>query len=1132
MNLDSKNNYEADALTTYKASAGSGKTFRLALEYIKFLAQDPERFRNILAVTFTNKATDEMKMRILATLYGIVRGLHDSQQYLDMACKELYKTEDDVRSAAAIALQCLIHNYDYFHVETIDSFFQSILRNLAKELDLAANMRVELNGLQIENQAVEQMVEDLNDKSALFKWLIKNVLENIDNGKDWNIVKSAKNFGKMIFDDEYQEISQQLEKLFHEEGSVEKLKREIRAQEKTVKTELQSCIDEYKAILQRTGILEDDFKAGRSGGIKKYMANLLTTGIQKLDYQQKNVENLKFDVESWANDKNGSSPIIRNIFSDTLLPFFERTENKRREAIKILQSIAVTLDNLDNLKLLGDIEHKMKDMNAEANRFLLSDTQRLLSSMVGETDTPFIFEKIGTRLQHIMIDEFQDTSAVQWNNFRILLHETMSKMLPHPVPVGANTEYLKFVNNLIVGDIKQSIYRWRGGDWRLLTDESLTKSFGHGFNIGSVKMKENYRSLRNIVLFNNAFFKVAIQKEAQHEEEVNPAMAADIRNAYADVQQIPMKTANKGMVRIKLLPQEDLVESMLQETLETLKEILAQGTRPKNVAILLRTNARIGLLADYLHRELPELNVVSDEAFRLDYAVSTNCIVLALKLLYQPEDKIALGLLSKYYLQNIKHITEADHQLYTADQWALLPNEFSQKTDELKQLPLYDLCETIYSIFSLDQLKDESAYVCAFFDYLTAYINDMSANPLGFVEEWENSLSSKTIQTDDVDGVRLLTINKSKGLEFDNVILPFCNWPLEKFTDNLIWCSTNVAPFNRIPLIPITYSPKLKDTVYATDYLREHTQNTIDNLNLLYVAFTRPKKNMFVLGQRALGRNATRSRLIKESLQDVVQDETLAGATLTGLDDEEQALTFEYGQFEPSPLEEEKETANVFLKTDKAQHVDIQTNRWTMQFMADGITSDEDSKRDEKEEPQGRRIVDFRQSNSSKRFIEELDDEDDNTPKTDFIKEGNIMHQVFAEIRTTDDIAMVLNRYEANGILPGANLDRNKIEQNLRRAIEGNPLVADWFTPHWTLFNECSIICTGDDGKVTTLRPDRVMKDGERVVVVDFKFGRRPLDKYIEQVKTYISLLKEMGYPNVDGYLWFIKLGKVQHVEL
>ena len=1103
-----------DELTIYKASAGSGKTFRLALEYIKLLTLNPTAFRSTLAVTFTNKATDEMKTRILAMLYALANSLPDGKACSQVASSELSISEEDIQKCAAIALQELIHNYDYFHVETIDSFFQTVLRNLAKELDLGAALRIELDGKRIESEAVDCMVDELDESSRLFRWLMRNILEKIENGENWNVIKDAKNFGNMVFDDEYQRHAVELDAIFAEKDFFSHYRQDILDMRKHVTEQLDGQVAKFNDIVSNYSVDVGDLYGGATRGILGYMKGLLTNGLKSVDYQKKTVDGLLADANSWCKQKAASKEHIIAVADDVLIPFLRETEDIRRRAIIVTNSATMTLRNLDNLRLLGDIGRKMKEMNVNENRFLLSDTQQVLAGMIDDSDSPFIFEKIGMQLQHIMIDEFQDTSLVQWRNFFCLLRECMSSKCADE---GA-------VANLIVGDIKQSIYRWRGGDWRLLA--GIRDEFP-GYSVDIQALKDNYRSERNIVLFNNSFFRIGVEKEVETESHVNALEARLLAEAYADVEQRSMKKDAKGLVNICLLNSENWQQRMLEETERTLRVLIDNGTPPHDIAILLRTNRNIAMLADYLHVHCPDISVLSDEAFRLEYAVSTRCIILALKHLYEPSDKLSLGLLAKINVE-LSGEDNADALLASVSELSeLLPKEYVSQAAKLKELPLYDLCERLFSIFSLDKLSQESAYMCAFFDSLTAYINDMTASPLGFVHEWEENISRKTIQTDSVDGVRLLTVNKSKGLEFDTVILPYCNWQLEKYSGNIIWCHPVEEPFSRLPAIPIDYSTKLSETVFAADFRHEHAQNTIDNMNLLYVAFTRPKKNLFVIGQRPGTRRLTnnRSQLLADVLPALCEDASLDGAKLEGDDDPEGDLLFTFGTFEPSVEKEKEETPNVFLKPYAPQIATFSTRSKPMSYLMPQAEG--------QKEKHG---IDFRQSNSSRQFIEELssdegDEETTSKKASQYIKEGNVMHLVLSEIRTIADIPEVLDRYESEGILPGANLNRDVIEQNLNAAINGNPTVAEWFSPRWTLFNECSILCETAQGEVTALRPDRVMKDGERVVVVDFKFGRVDMPKYREQVKTYISLLKGMGYTDVTGYLWFLKQGKVIQVD-
>lgn len=1088
-------------LTVYKASAGSGKTFTLAVEYIKFLIRNPWSYRNILAVTFTNKATDEMKTRILGQLYGISNSLPDSEAYLEKIVKETGMERDAVKKSASLALTLLIHNYDYFHVQTIDTFFQSVLRNLAKELDLSANLRIELNDKKIETQAVDTMIEELDGNSSLFSWLLRFTMENIDDNKGWDVVRAVRKFGLKIFDDEYKKESSILNSRLSEKGFYDKYTRQLYLMKAELKEALAKVRDDFFSLLADNDLDSSDIKGGKT--IANYFNKLTGDNLSDKNCLNKTILECLEDSGKWVKKNDPRYDFLDRLVSEHLIVIMRKGEELRKKAKEIISSVDATLQNMKNLLLLNDIEKKVREMNSEANRFLLSDTQHLLHMMINDSDTPFIFEKIGTHLKYIMIDEFQDTSTVQWQNFLVLLHECMSH--------GAEYD----VNNLIVGDIKQSIYRWRSGDWQIL--ENIENTFGKAAtDIRS--LSSNYRSSRNIVAFNNLFFNIAARLEAEREKAVDPQLAEKIVNAYNDVEQEIMKQDSSGLVRIRLMPAgEQYSENTIKEIEKTIDELLSRGVRQNNIAILLRSNRNIPVIADYFNENRPDISLVSDEAFRLDHSVAINILIAALRLLYTPDDAVTKACLIKYYQHYILE-NRADDMGQLLDPHVsdrFLPEEFTGKVEELKKLPLYDLAERIFSIFSIGRLTGDSAYVCGFFDCLSAYIGDMSADVLGFLRDWDENIHSNKIQTDDVDGIQIMSIHASKGLEFDNVIVPFCDWRLEMFTDSYIWGHPTKEPYDELPIIPVRYSPGLSDSVYAADYRNEHMQITMDNLNLLYVAFTRAGKNLFVIGKRDA--STTRSALIQNCLGEL--SEKLAEVTLRGIEDKKCDIEFEYGEFMKSKSATvsaddetfitESESENVFLRKGGQKDVNIVSN----------------------EIP-----VVFRQSNKSKDFIKENSDEsmeDDLQSRTSsYVKTGNVLHLVFSNIYTANDIDSVLDRFESEGILYGEDLDRKEIQRKLNECLTSNEMVADWFSGRWTLYNECSILSIDKiTGALETRRPDRVMRDGDEIVVVDFKFGKM-YDSYKKQVAEYLKLIGGMGYTDVKGYIWLVNRNKIIEVKI
>ena len=1064
-------------LTVYKASAGSGKTFTLAKEYMTLVIGNPMAYRNILAVTFTNKATEEMKLRILSQLYGIGHHLSTSADYLEQIKEALpHLSEQQIEQNAKTALGLLIHNYNYFRVETIDTFFQSVLRNLARELDLTANLHIGLNDYQVEQQAVDELIESLSDTDRLLFWIMDYIQENIADDKSWNVIGQVKKFGENIFKDFYKDHAAQLEECIQQEDFFKKYTHHIRKIRNDARDRFQHYAASFFDTLEENGFSSEDL-ANKKRGIWSYFNKLRQGKTDDADLKNDTLRKCIDAAEAWV--KKGTAvdgnPVYDCVKS-VLIEILRDSEKERPQNAKNLKSAELTLKHLNQLRLLGSIDKKVREMNQEANRFLLSDTQTLLHSLIQDSDSPFIFEKIGTQLEHVMIDEFQDTSTVQWKNFKVLLEETMSH---------------ENAGNLIVGDVKQSIYRWRSGDWRLLNN--IEQEFGTGGKTIEIKnLDTNYRSDRNIIDFNNAFFTVA---EAQEREAVmasNPVEAGQLKNAYADVEQkVPEKKPAQGYVRMHLFATSANKESMMAETLSTVSQLVAQGAEYSQIAILVRGNRTIQDIADYFMAN-SDFPMVSDEAFRLDASQAVCTLVTALRLLTTPQDEISRTVLRQFatkFLGSDAIVTLLD-----------------EHREALLQMPLFDLTERLFTEFKLGEIEEmtqQSAYLCAFYDQLNCYLADNSSDIESFLEEWDNTIHEKSIHSDTINGIRLITIHKSKGLEFDHVVMPFCDWTLEK-PYNTIWCSPQEEPYNELPLVPIDFSAKqMKGSIYEADYHHEHLQNVVDNLNLLYVAFTRASHSLFVIAKR--GNVASRSSIIEQSLPGVKDKlEPLSQPmTLTGCGSEAKAedIIFEYGKLTtsaPKEKKKEKTSANVFTQPTESITIDI------------AATPD---------------LPEFRQSNKSRDFIE--GDEEEEQQKH-YIKMGTVMHSLFSTIRNTDDVEGALRQLELDGVLYDENISKEKVEKMVRKRLD-TPMVKDWFSKRWRVLNECAILSV-EDGKVREHRPDRVMRTEDETVVVDFKFGK-PKDEHHRQVRQYMDLLTDMGHKNVKGYLWYVYPNRIEEVK-
>ena len=1070
-------------LIVYKASAGSGKTFTLATEYIKLLVRDPLNYRAILAVTFTNKATEEMKMRILSQLYGIWKQLPDSDSYAQKVQEETNLPMETIRQRSGEALHLLLHNYTGFRVQTIDAFFQSVLRNLARELELTANLRVGLNGDQIEELAVDQLIDQLKHTDMMLQWLLHYIMDSIQEDKSWSnndekktsFIHEIKHFGKTIFRDYYKEHRNELNEKMTEEGFLEQYTTTLRQIREDAKERMLTIASSYFDTLEQEGFIVTDIKNG-ARGVSSYFQKIKNG---QFDPSVLNATALKAmeAPENWYKKDHSRAEELHVLADQVLIPMLRYTEEEREKQWNLYQSAQLTLRHLNNLRLLHSIEQKVKDLHEEANIFLLGNTHHLLHALIQDQDSPFIFEKIGAQLRHVMIDEFQDTSTVQWQNFKVLMRECMSH---------AGSE------NLIVGDVKQSVYRWRSGDWRLLNN--IDQQFSSEM-MEIRPLQTNYRSERNIIAFNNAFFTAAARQEQEDLSERDPVGAQQLKDAYTDVcQQIPDHRESYGYVEIRLLPATNYRERTLEQLTETVGTLIEQGISPDKMAILVRTNDNITLIADYFAQQMPEINIVSDEAFRLDASVSVRLLIDALRLLTHPADLLTKAQLVKTYHREVLGEDSSDSFLLlrNINPDDLLPASYIAHFDELLMLPLYELVERLYAIFELHRLKDQSAYICAFYDCLTEFTMENSTGIDAFIETWELELHQKTIQSDELHGIRILTIHKSKGLEYDHVLLPFCDWQMER--GETIWCEPSEEPFCELPVAPIDYSSKMLGTIYEKDYLNEHLQLTVDNLNLLYVAFTRACKNLFVIGKRK-AKNC-RSAIIEKVLPELELD----GMVLEGVEDEQAAIFFSYGTLCVHQEKQQQHTENVFLQPSGQLSLEIETF---------------DSK------------TEFRQSNKSQQFVQANEEEEDQ--QQGYVKMGSILHHVFSTIRTVADIDVALRQLEQEGILYDDEITAAKVSSMLRKRLE-SPRVKEWFSDKWTLYNECSILYTDADGHVCERRPDRVMSDGQRLVVVDFKFGH-PRPEYQEQVREYMTLLQQMGHHQVEGYIWYVYSNQIESVK-
>ena len=1068
------------SLTIYKASAGSGKTFALAVQYIMglLLPHAEHEFEHTLAVTFTNKATAEMKGRILETLYGLKMGLEETQGYLEAIMKRFeesgkHLTAEQIRLQAGKALTAILHDYSHFRVETIDSFFQSILRNMARELGLAANLQVELSTDEIIESAVDSLIETMDNQPEVRKWVLDYVREQLDSGDKWDIVGPLKAFAGNIFKEDYQRKSKEELARISNPEVVKGFKQKMQAIRKKAEKEVQEAVDEVMNLI-------DDYSQINYGkNLYKFLQKARTL---ESEGPTKTIEAIKFKN---GKGQGASSKQQEDAVQDAYSRLLALYPNCRKDYL----SATLALRHLGPLRLLECIDERAREIEGDAGRFTLSSTPALLSKMIEGSDAPFIFEKIGTYINNVMIDEFQDTSRMQWQNFKKLLFEKLAS--------GGK--------GLLVGDIKQSIYRWRNGDWKILygieKEEELQR-----FNIKPKPLDVNYRSHQTIVDFNNSFFPKAaalLDGISSDEKQIK------LKDIYADVAQKAKKEDGKGYVRIKLYKNpEDYVRETVTDMAEQIMDLQAGGLDPSQIAILVRTNLMAQQLIEGFSQYAPKIRLVSDEAFLLEASVSVQMIVAAMRLLIDKHhtDGVSEKYLMLHYLKDILGQEDTTIQavaLQEAEQ--VLPQEFTEHREELLQLPLYLLAERLWRIFSLGNIQGEDIYVLTFFDELQNHLRSAGAPDIQtFLEAWDEKLHLRSVPGSSVAGVRILTIHKSKGLAFHTVFLPFSHWEIERNRlGEVLWCETDIAPYNELGALPISiYSKDVRTSVFAPAYEEEHLERRVDALNTLYVAFTRAKANLYVWGKTKeadkIKNITTASDLIYLSLCNEENDTS------------EEDFSYEEGK--------NRSPHSLPQGGGKGQHVSSRgDSKGVNRLCLEHLEKDAVDVKVVTRNP----MLYFLQSNQAQDYLESLEGGEVSLSQREI---GKRMHEVLSRISDVSQLEEVLSQARQEGLI-GEHEDWETITNRIKEGFQ-EPLVASWFKAENTVYNECGIASIDKEtGLPCVLRPDRVVMNGNSITVIDYKFGH-PSRHYYDQVKTYMDLMSRM-YPEheVTGYIWYI-MGK------
>ncbi len=1055
-------------LTIYKASAGSGKTHKLTGEYLQLLFKTPENYRHVLAVTFTNKATDEMKSRIMEELYHLGSGA--PSDYMGTLKQETGKSEDVIRKLGKEILIRILHDFGAFNISTIDRFFQQTIRSFTREIGLQGGYGIEMDTESVLSEATDRLLLSLDQpgNNELIDWMIRFAEDKIEDGGGWNIRNDILKLGKEIFKEKYKVFGEELSKRLADKKVLSSYIQTLNRIIKQTEDESRKLGEEGLRLIAEYGLEPIDFKGGSKSGMRFF--DQLASGA--CVPPGKSFQNFLNEVESWYTAKTPADLVaaITRAYSgglygvvESVMHFFSSMTyyNTAREIVRYYYTLGI----------LSDLSIHVAAWRDEKNKMLIADTTELLNRVIDGSDVPFIYEKIGTRIGYYMIDEFQDTSRMQWENFLPLLKDSLAYKNP----------------NLLVGDVKQSIYRFRNSDWTLLSEQ-----VDRDFDVRQVKKETlmvNWRSFREIVLFNNELFESAPQllqqllneqlAESSLVDEKKEELSQTIIHAYSEsAQQVAPKLKEKeGHVQLHFISdteEEKAPELILNQLPETIEQLQKNGYEPKDIAVLVRRNKEGAQVAEALlaykmkHPESPyTFDIVSDEALFVSSASSVRFLISLFRHLDRPKE------------DSLRQIVWINLQLLNIDGEPIDQTVLDEKIKTVTRHSLYETAQHAYMLFFNYFPPEEQAYIQSFLDMCIEFAPHDTADLGNFIRWWDETGHRATVITpDSQNAIRILTIHKSKGLGFKAVIIPFANWELDHSHLNspILWCQTSQAPFDALPLVPILYGKGLTDTFFSEDYFEEKMQTYMDSLNTLYVAFTRAKEELIVFAPISKGDSLRR---VSDLLLTTVQNSITLSSKLR--EEEENNRLFEAGSWCKSQSVQEDSIAQLPLQPI------LQTS------------------------PDKRMHLRLRKSST---FFNDTNKQ-----------HGILMHEILSEIRTEIDIhEAVTQRYMMGEIEKG---EVSQLIETLHQLINSDG-AAEWFSDQVEVMNEATILT--NSGR--TYRPDRIINRDGVVSIIDYKFGEVQDKRYPSQIRRYMRLIRQMGYKEVHGYLWYASLGVIEEVVL
>jgi ATP-dependent exoDNAse (exonuclease V) beta subunit len=1057
------NGHEQDGknLLVYNASAGSGKTYTLVKSYLKLAlaSSNAYYFKRILAITFTKKAAAEMKERILLHLRQLSAVTTDPSYAPGLMkdyCTMLQMPEERVRARAEKLFRAILHNYADLSVSTIDSFVHLIIRHFARDLRLPIDFEVVLEKDRVVSEAIDGLINDAGKDKAVTGMLNAFLDFHTDEGKKWEIAAVLKEFSKKaLFAEDCQDAVNSIAALSDED--LVEVRNRITARHKSMRMKIVAACEKAISVAENFGMKIEDFahadksafamfaklidKEGRTYRINSFK-RFDDAGRDRAWVKKADVKKWGGGIESVLNELSHCQSVIAEIREDD---FFKKA--------------SVLLDNIHQITLIRSIDQRIRQIKNERDLLFIDDFNKMISALVMQDPAPFIYERIGEHYAHIMIDEFQDTSVMQWHNFVPLVENALARGL----------------SCLLVGDGKQSIYRFRNGEVEQFVE--LPGIYAHknnplllekeplfAYNFHREHLDTNYRSGKSVVTFNNAFFEELVKSCSN--------LAQRIYENHA--QQVP-EGKEYGYVEVQVTSSELRKREMMQVHLEILlKNILQsrnQGFALRDMAVLTRTNRDGDLVAQHLTEN--GIPVVSSDSLLISSSVSVQLVVALLRWLVRPDDEPNNGKILESYLQLHHPEKEVLHEINAVTfakkggmrhiDVGLFFKNLGIAMDMRQELrfSLFQLCEDLFRRLKLHR---EDAYNNAFLEQVfrfSKYENDVFA----FLDWWEMRQDKLSVQTSEAtDAVRILTIHKSKGLQYPIVFLPFVQWSTSKLGKSNAWLALGEA-FEPLEFGYIPVNEKNMEAMDALDVLSEEKARTeLDALNLLYVACTRAEERLYIM----LGGGGSANDFGAKVIEALPKPDQLTEEI------------YKYGS-ETAPVRK-----SLVVGDELVLHQFSGAENWEDKLL---LTYEH-----ERNSLSGE---------ASKRF-------------------GKLIHGVLSSLTHPNDLDKALEIWLNK--LEFAGEDKSKATAELQRISE-HPFFLSMFDGD-EIRTESEII----DAQGVSHRPDRIVFSEGVIRVIDFKTGI-PSEKHEKQIQRYGDLLQQM-YPGViELFLFYTSDNQVKKVS-